>query len=141
MWSFSDSKPFRFLGAGSPLFSQPGATEKNADEEGEIACPDIYGWLPVQLPEVEVKTGEEEDEDCVYSQHANLFRFDGHSNQWTERGIGEMKILKHKDTGQLMQYWFSSFKHTFISTNNTIYSELPIQCTCTQTPEASKQNS
>ena len=51
----------------------------------------------MQLEEVEVKTGEE-DEVAIYSQRSKLFRFtDG---QWKERGIGEMKILKHNKTGR-----------------------------------------
>ena len=50
----------------------------------------------MHLEEVEVKTGEEE-ETAIYSQRSKLFRFtDG---QWKERGIGDMKILKHNSTG------------------------------------------
>ena len=45
----------------------------------------------VSLPEVETRTGEE-DETVVTSHRAKLFRFiDG---QWKERGLGDIKILK-----------------------------------------------
>ena len=56
-----------------------------------------YNYI-LQLPEVtDLKTGEE-DETAVYSQRAKLFRYD--NSQWKERGIGEMKILKHNETGE-----------------------------------------
>ena len=41
----------------------------------------------------------EEDEDAVFSQRSKLFRFDKDTSAWKEKGIGEMKILKHKTTG------------------------------------------
>ncbi|XP_058057822.1 E3 SUMO-protein ligase RanBP2 [Anopheles bellator] len=53
----------------------------------------------IALPDkVDVKTGEE-DEDVLYSHRAKLYRFV--SSEWKERGIGDVKILKHKTTGKL----------------------------------------
>ena len=50
----------------------------------------------VELPDqVEIKTGEE-DEDIVYCQRGKLFRYDQPTKQWKERGIGDLKILKHQ---------------------------------------------
>lgn len=50
----------------------------------------------IDLPDlVEVKSGEE-DEEVLFCQRAKLFRFDADTKQWKERGIGEMKILKHR---------------------------------------------
>ena len=46
-------------------------------------------------------TSGEEDETAVFSQRAKLFRFDKATNQWKEKGIGDMKILKHTETGRL----------------------------------------
>ena len=43
-------------------------------------------------------TGEEE-EKAVFAYRAKLFRFDGDANQWKEKGLGEMKILQHKENG------------------------------------------
>ena len=44
----------------------------------------------------------EEDEIREFSYRAKLFRFDKDANQWKEKGLGEMKILRHKETGQLI---------------------------------------
>ena len=30
-----------------------------------------------------------------------MYRFDKDSNQWKERGTGHVKLLKHKETGDL----------------------------------------
>ena len=40
-------------------------------------------------------TGEE-DEEPLYCHRAKLFRYD--DNQWKERGLGDIKILRHKQT-------------------------------------------
>ena len=45
----------------------------------------------VSLPEVETRTGEE-DESVVCDLRAKLYRFV--DNQWKERGLGQIKILK-----------------------------------------------
>lgn len=65
------------------------------DEEED----NIYFKPVIPLPEkVEVKTGEEEEE-VLYCHRAKLFRFV--SGEWKERGLGDVKILKKKDTGKL----------------------------------------
>ncbi|KAK8786592.1 hypothetical protein V5799_023632 [Amblyomma americanum] len=52
----------------------------------------------VSLPElVEVKTGEE-DEEVLFCDRAKLYRFDAETKQWKERGIGQLKILRHPET-------------------------------------------
>ncbi len=76
---------------------------------------DVHFEPIVQLEEVEVRTGEE-DEEVVYSQRAKLYRFtDG---QWKERGVGDMKILKHKQTGILL-YRNSYLRNAFLSVMNS----------------------
>ena len=47
------------------------------------------------LPLVEVKTGEEED-DLIYKGRGKLFRF--RNEEWKERGVGDLRFLKHKET-------------------------------------------
>lgn len=48
----------------------------------------------VPLPDkVEVVTGEEE-EDVLYTHRAKLFRLV--AGEWKERGLGDVKILAHK---------------------------------------------
>ncbi|XP_043721240.1 ran-binding protein 1 homolog c-like [Telopea speciosissima] len=54
----------------------------------------------VRLEEVAVTTGEEE-EDVLLDLKAKLYRFDKEGNQWKERGVGTVKLLKHKETGKV----------------------------------------
>lgn len=61
----------------------------------------------VHLEEVEVKT-HEEDEEPVYKQRAKLFTFSESLlnkgtgvKTWNERGVGDMKLLKHKETSHI----------------------------------------
>ncbi|PSS09501.1 Ran-binding protein 1 a like [Actinidia chinensis var. chinensis] len=54
----------------------------------------------VKLEEVAVTTGEE-DEDTVLDLKSKLYRFDKDGNQWKERGAGNVKLLKHKETGKV----------------------------------------
>lgn len=49
----------------------------------------------VKLAEVEVKTGEEEEE-IMFKSRCKLYRFDTNLKEWKEKGVGEMKILKHR---------------------------------------------
>lgn len=61
----------------------------------------------VRLEQVETKTMEE-DEEVLYKQRGKLFVFGetmldkGTGNKtWKERGIGDFKLLKHKDNGRI----------------------------------------
>mmetsp|Transcript_10884 Transcript_10884/g.17721 ORF Transcript_10884/g.17721 Transcript_10884/m.17721 type:complete len:227 (+) Transcript_10884:68-748(+) len=61
----------------------------------------------VQLESVEVKT-HEEDEDVVYKQRAKLFVYGETmldkgtgTKSWKERGIGDMRFLKHKESNRI----------------------------------------
>ncbi|XP_051129550.1 ran-binding protein 1 homolog c-like [Andrographis paniculata] len=54
----------------------------------------------VRLQEVAVTTGEE-NEDVLLDLKAKLYRFDKEGNQWKERGVGTVKLLKHKETGKI----------------------------------------
>jgi Ran-binding protein 1 len=51
----------------------------------------------VQLQEVQIKN-EEEEEESLFKMRAKLFRFDKKENAWKERGLGDVKFLKHKET-------------------------------------------
>lgn len=52
----------------------------------------------VSLPEVEVPTGEDEENE-LFKMRAKLFRFDSAADppEWKERGTGDMKLLQQKD--------------------------------------------
>ncbi|XP_042203503.1 ranBP2-like and GRIP domain-containing protein 3 isoform X1 [Homarus americanus] len=59
----------------------------------------LYFEPVVPLPEkVEVVTGEE-DEDVLYVHRAKLFRHV--AGEWKERGLGDIKILSHKQNGKI----------------------------------------
>jgi len=93
--------------AGEGLFQQspaksPGSARKShssGHEDDEEYIPDQEFQPLVSLPEVEVKTGEE-DEEKLFGERAKLFRMDDESKQWKERGIGEIKILRHRTAGR-----------------------------------------
>ena len=61
----------------------------------------------VMLDEVAVETGEEQEE-ALCTLRSKLYVFikedvyggETRNNYWKERGLGDVKILKHKSTGQ-----------------------------------------
>ncbi|XP_055374045.1 E3 SUMO-protein ligase RanBP2 [Condylostylus longicornis] len=70
------------------------AEEDDAEEEENNA----YFTPLVHLEKVETKTGEE-NEDVLYCHRAKLYRFV--DKEWKERGLGDVKILKHKLSNKL----------------------------------------
>ncbi|CAK9224344.1 unnamed protein product [Sphagnum troendelagicum] len=80
----------------APTEEEPAAEEeagKHADEEdtGAQIAP------IVKLEEVVISTGEE-NEDVLLDIKAKLYRFDKDGTQWKERGVGQVKLLEHKQT-------------------------------------------
>ena len=64
--------------------------EPTAEFEPVISLPHI----------VDLKTGEE-DEDKIFGERARLYRLDCDTKtQWKERGVGVIKILRHKHTNK-----------------------------------------
>ncbi|XP_060785158.1 E3 SUMO-protein ligase RanBP2-like isoform X2 [Neoarius graeffei] len=62
---------------------------------------DIQFEPVVKMPEkVDLVTGEE-DEECLYTIHVKLFKFDNETHQWKEQGVGNLKILKNNQNGRL----------------------------------------
>lgn len=59
-------------------------------------CADFKPIIP--LPEEITVTTGEEDETVLFVRRAKLFRFV--AGEWKERGIGDIKILKHNITGK-----------------------------------------
>ncbi|KAG6409543.1 hypothetical protein SASPL_127583 [Salvia splendens] len=57
----------------------------------------------VKLQEVAVTTGEENEDVLLdlFRMKAKLYRFDKEANQWKERGVGMVKLLKHKETSKI----------------------------------------
>ncbi|XP_057504815.1 ran-binding protein 1 homolog c-like [Actinidia eriantha] len=54
----------------------------------------------VKLQQVAVSTGEE-NEDVLLDLKAKLYRFDREGNLWKERGVGTVKLLKHKESSKV----------------------------------------
>ncbi|KAK2906230.1 E3 SUMO-protein ligase RanBP2 isoform X2 [Channa argus] len=101
--------PFKFGDVAKPVFglaksaaeeergvdSDNDSTHVEEDEDG----PHFEPIVP--LPDkVDVKTGEEEEEE-IFCNRAKLFRFDTETKEWKERGIGNVKILKHSTKGKV----------------------------------------
>lgn len=100
-------QPFQFGDVNKPAFgltksaeeeraveSDNDSTHVEEDEDG----PHFEPIVP--LPDkVDVKTGEEEEEE-IFCNRAKLYRFDTETKEWKERGIGNVKILKHSTKGK-----------------------------------------
>ncbi|KAF9538659.1 single stranded nucleic acid binding protein [Mortierella hygrophila] len=65
------------------------------EEETEVHFEPI-----VKLEAVQVKTHEEE-EDSIFKMRAKLFRFVKESNEWKERGTGDVRLMQHKETKKI----------------------------------------
>mmetsp|Transcript_43507 Transcript_43507/g.85169 ORF Transcript_43507/g.85169 Transcript_43507/m.85169 type:complete len:479 (-) Transcript_43507:284-1720(-) len=65
----------------------------------EEGCTATYTPVVSGLKEVEVETGEE-DQELVYSHLCLLYRFDPNDSSWKGRGRGDVKVLRHHTTGE-----------------------------------------
>lgn len=96
-----------FTGAGfggfsatpsEPKASADGEAGEEGDANPEAECQAEFKPV-VQLEEVEVNTGEQ-DEETLIELKSKLYRFDTSSNEWKERGVGMVRLLRHKETGK-----------------------------------------
>uniref|UniRef100_W5MWB4 E3 SUMO-protein ligase RanBP2 n=1 Tax=Lepisosteus oculatus TaxID=7918 RepID=W5MWB4_LEPOC len=90
---------FTWSNAGAAVFGCSAVTQSEKDDEGSdeedtANNVDIHFEPIVSLPEVDVKSGEE-DEEILFKERTKLYRWDRDLNQWKERGVGDMKILYH----------------------------------------------
>ncbi|KAJ8252860.1 hypothetical protein GJAV_G00206390 [Gymnothorax javanicus] len=90
---------FTWANTGTTVFGAAPATQTEADQPGSdeeeaASSADIHFEPIVSLPEVETKSGDE-DEEILFKERAKLFRWDRNLNQWKERGVGDIKILYH----------------------------------------------
>uniref|UniRef100_A0A8K9XMR7 E3 SUMO-protein ligase RanBP2 n=1 Tax=Oncorhynchus mykiss TaxID=8022 RepID=A0A8K9XMR7_ONCMY len=91
---------FSWANAGATLF---GAADPAKADGGEEECDEgdtnnvgIDFEPIVSLPEVETKSGEE-DEEILFKERTKLYRWERDLGQWKERGVGDIKILFHPD--------------------------------------------
>ena len=70
-------------------------------EEPEAYEPEVDFVPVIPLPEVvDVVTGEE-GEEVMFEERAKLFRFSDDTKEWKERGLGQAKILRDKNSGKI----------------------------------------
>lgn len=61
---------------------------------------DVHFEPVIRLTEkVETKTNEESEEQ-LFKMRAKLFVFKKESQEWKERGTGDVRLLKHKENGK-----------------------------------------
>jgi E3 SUMO-protein ligase RanBP2 len=100
----------------SPGKARNDSVNSEGDEEEENAYHEeeenqTYFTPVIALPEkVEIKTGEE-NEETLFSKRAKLFRFV--EKEWKERGIGDIKILRHRENGSLRFVFITNFGYIF----------------------------
>lgn len=103
-----------------------------ADDKPEDVeeCPEIHFEPVIKLPEVEVKSLEEEEEE-VLKLRAKLFRFDNSQDppEWKERGTGDCKLLKHKETGWI-RVLMRRDKTLKVCANHYITSQMELKPNC-----------
>ncbi|PZC87160.1 hypothetical protein B5X24_HaOG201396 [Helicoverpa armigera] len=114
---FANSSPNTSLNKSRTLSERSNTSVENYDP-----CPDFKPIVPLPA-EVKVTTGEE-NEYTIFSARAKLFRFV--DKQWKERGLGEMKLLKHKITGKVRVLMRREQVHK-ICANHIITSEMEIK--------------
>lgn len=71
--------------------------EKGKDEEEFVPNEELPIENTCDMTPIELKTGEE-NEDVLFEQRCKLFRL--RDGEWKERGIGYIKVLKHKESGK-----------------------------------------
>jgi len=75
--------------------------------------------------QIETKTLEE-NEDVLFKMRAKLFRFDTASSEWKERGTGDVRLLKHKETKKV-RLVMRRDKTLKVCANHIISSEMRLQ--------------
>ncbi|KAM7018320.1 ran-specific GTPase-activating protein [Tautogolabrus adspersus] len=76
--------------------------EPTAAENTEDTNHDPHFEPIVSLPEQDVKTLEEDEEE-LFKMRAKLYRFASENDppEWKERGTGDIKLLKHREKGTI----------------------------------------
>uniref|UniRef100_A0A674F1B9 RAN binding protein 1 n=1 Tax=Salmo trutta TaxID=8032 RepID=A0A674F1B9_SALTR len=76
--------------------------QETSTENAEESNHDPHYEPIVSLPEQDVKTLEEDEEE-LFKMRAKLYRFASENDppEWKERGTGDVKLLKHKEKGTI----------------------------------------
>nr|CAH8831287.1 unnamed protein product [Trichobilharzia regenti] len=101
--------------------------------ESEHEEQELFFEPVVTLPPVTISNSEE-NEDCLFQQRAQLFRFDTVEDppEWKERGVGILKILRHKTSGcyRLLMRRDRTFK---VCANHFILDSMQLRPNCGST--------
>lgn len=85
--------------SGSAKAQKAAAADENPEEEAPES-EDVHFEPVIRLTEkVETKTNEELEEQ-TFKMRAKLFKFIKETNEWRERGTGDVRLLKHKENGK-----------------------------------------
>ena len=97
-FTINETKPlFPLLdGTGSSALS---STQADSKEHPETEA-NIFFDPVVSLPSDFDSRSGEENEDCMFMHRAKLYRYDGEVKMWKDRGIGSIKILRHKTSNK-----------------------------------------
>ncbi|XP_033628419.1 ran-specific GTPase-activating protein-like [Asterias rubens] len=93
--------------------------------------PDIHFEPIVRLEQVETKTLEEDEEE-IFRLRSKLYRYESNSEppEWKERGVGDVKILKHKNNQGRARILMRRDKTLKICANHFITSFMKLQPNC-----------
>ena len=80
----------------SDNFSSVYSAQPEKEEEHPETEANIFFDPVVSLPCDFIYKSGEENEECVFIHRAKLYRFNNEVKMWKKRGIGNLKILKHK---------------------------------------------
>ena len=69
--------------------------KKVENPEEELAVGD---WKIIDLPEMNVKSGEEQEES-LFKARTKIYRW--RNEEWKERGVGDFSIFKNKETSKI----------------------------------------
>jgi len=69
--------------------------QTKVEEEADVNFTPVHQLT--EKDQIATKT-HEEDEEVQFKMRAKLFRFDSDTNEWKERGTGDVRILGHKET-------------------------------------------
>jgi len=75
--------------------------------------------------QVEVKTNEE-DEEVLFKLRSKLFRFATESNEWKERGTGDVRLLQHKESKKIRLVMRRDKTHK-VCANHLLTSDMKLQ--------------
>ena len=121
----TSKSPSGFACVSTRLFTSPASADHDESATEKDHVPPLFEPI-IPLPDkIDVKTGEE-DEEVVFSHRAKLYRFVAEDKQWKVRGVGDIKLLKNRQTGK-MRVLMRRDQVLNICANHQITSDMKLQ--------------